>query len=149
MTEPLPQRFRVGAYGLLREADRVLVTRTRTRLGALLNFPGGAVELGEGTTAAVRREFLEETGTAVAVGALAYVTEGYHRSEAYPENQLVKIYWSVERVGPQLPWPAGNGDDVEACLWLTVAELLAPGLVPSLTASDREMVQGLRDRGVW
>ena len=43
-----PSNFRVGAYGLLIEDGRLLLTRTRTRLGAVWNLPGGALELGEG-----------------------------------------------------------------------------------------------------
>jgi 8-oxo-dGTP diphosphatase len=38
-----PSRFRVGAYGILVEDGKVLVTRTITRTAILNNFPGGAV----------------------------------------------------------------------------------------------------------
>ncbi|MHB8420246.1 MAG: NUDIX domain-containing protein [Myxococcales bacterium] len=123
----LPTTFRVGAYGILVEDGKVLLTHTRTRGGLLLNFPGGAVELGEGPLAALRRELREETGLEVAVQGLVHATEGYHPSRDYPENQLIKLYWRVARSGGELRL-SGNGDDVERCVWLPVGELARAGL---------------------
>jgi 8-oxo-dGTP diphosphatase len=139
-----PERFRVGAYGLLVESGQVLVTRTRTRADTVLNFPGGALELGEGALEALHREFAEETGLTVAVRGLAYASEHYHQSPIYPENQLVKIYWFVDRTGGELRLE-GNGDDIEACRWIPKEKLPAAGLTPA----DTEMVIALRDRGLW
>ncbi len=138
-----PSRFRVGAYGLLIEAGEVLITRTVTRSAILNNFPGGALELGESALEALRRELREETGLEVRPLELLHATEGYHRSKDYPESQLIKLYWRVERTGGALEL-GGNGDDVAACLWVPLAELATVGL----TDSDTEAVQRLRERGV-
>jgi 8-oxo-dGTP diphosphatase len=140
----LPERFRIGAYGLLVEGGQVLVTRTKTRAGSVLTFPGGALELGEGTLDALHREMAEETGLRVGIRGLAYASERYYQSPVYPENQLVKIYWFVERLGGEVR-PGGNGDDIEACLWVPTKELLNVGLTPA----DLEMAQALHERGVW
>ena len=137
-----PTSFRIGAYGFLRENDRVLVTRTRTVLGPVTNFPGGALELGEGALDALRREFIEETGLEVKPIGLAYASEGYHQSEGYPENQLIKIYWFVERVGGTLR-PEGNGHDVEAAYFVAIDALGGEGL----TSADAEAVAALRAGG--
>jgi mutator protein MutT len=139
-----PERFRVGAYGLLLENGRVLVTRTKTRAGTILNFPGGALELGEGALDALHREFAEETGLTVAVRGLAYASERYHQSPVYPENQLVKIYWFVERTGGELR-THGNGDDIEECRWIDKRSLPTIGLTPA----DTEMVLALSNRQLW
>jgi ADP-ribose pyrophosphatase YjhB (NUDIX family) len=138
-----PSSFRIGAYGFLREQDRLLVTRTRTVLGTVTNFPGGALELGEGALDALRREFIEETGIEVRPLRLAYASEAFHQSEAYPENQLVKIYWFVERVGGTLH-PGGNGHDVEAAYFIPIDELDRAGL----TSADAEAVTALRASGL-
>jgi 8-oxo-dGTP pyrophosphatase MutT (NUDIX family) len=137
-----PRRFRVGAYGLLRLEDSLLVTRTRTVLGTITNFPGGALELGEGALDALRREFVEETGLEVLPGSLAYASERYHQSPAYPENQLVKLYWFVEQVGGTLQ-PEGNGDDIEAVYYVPIADLDRAGLTPS----DEDAVAALKTAG--
>jgi 8-oxo-dGTP pyrophosphatase MutT (NUDIX family) len=140
----LPSRFRVGAYGLLVEDGRVLITRTRTRTSILQNFPGGALELGEGALEALRREFLEETGLRVRPGQLAHATESFFRSRDYPENQLVKLYWLVTREGGEFR-PEGNGDDVVGCFFAPLATLEED---VGLTASDREAVSAMRLRGL-
>jgi 8-oxo-dGTP pyrophosphatase MutT (NUDIX family) len=137
-----PLRFRVGAYGLLREGDSLLVTRTRTVLGTITNFPGGALELGEGSLDALQREFAEETGVEVRPTGLAHASERYFRSEAYPENQLVKLYWFVEQIGGTLR-PGGNGDDVIAAYFVPIPDLAGAGLTPA----DDEAIAALRARG--
>ena len=134
----------MGAYGLLVEGGQVLVTRTRTRAGSVLNFPGGALELGEGAVEALHRELAEETGLRISVGRLAYASERYHQSAAYPENQLVKIYWFIQRTGGEVR-TEGNGDDIEACLWVPLDQLATVGLTPA----DTEMVTALNERGLW
>jgi 8-oxo-dGTP pyrophosphatase MutT (NUDIX family) len=137
-----PLRFRVGAYGLLRAGDSLLVTRTRTVLGTITNFPGGALELGEGALDALRREFVEETGVEVRPTGLAHASERYFRSEAYPENQLVKLYWFVEQIGGTLR-SDGNGDDVLAAYFVPIADLERAGVTPA----DEEAIAALRARG--
>jgi 8-oxo-dGTP pyrophosphatase MutT (NUDIX family) len=137
-----PSRFRVGAYGLLRAGDSFLVTRTRTALGTITNFPGGALELGEGALDALRREFVEETGLEVRPTHLAYASENYHQSPAYPENQLVKLYWFVEQSGGTLR-PEGNGDDIEAVYFVPIADLEQAGLTPA----DGEAIAALKAAG--
>lgn len=137
-----PDRFRVGAYGILVEDGKVLITRTVTRSGILNNFPGGALELGEGALDALRRELREETGLEVRPLELLYATEGYFRSHDYPENQLVKLYWRVERTGGTLSL-GGNGHDVAGCFWAPVDGLAEVGL----TASDAEAARRLSEEG--
>jgi 8-oxo-dGTP pyrophosphatase MutT (NUDIX family) len=139
----LPSRFRVGAYGLLVEEGRILITKTRTRTGVLHNFPGGALELGEGALEALQREFLEETGLRVRPRALAHASEAFYRSRDYPENQLVKLYWLVARDGGDLR-AEGNGDDVVGCFWSPLEALEEAGL----TSSDLEAVRAIRARGL-
>ncbi len=59
------RRFSCRIYGILRDGNRVLLTRSRFRDSTFVNFPGGGVEIEEAPGEALRREFAEETGLEV------------------------------------------------------------------------------------
>ena len=63
------KRRRIGAYGLCRDGDRVLLVRSSaaTDVPGVWQLPGGGLEHGEHPADAVTREFLEETGLGVEV----------------------------------------------------------------------------------
>ncbi len=59
-------------------------------------LPGGHVELGEGTEAAMLREFLEETGLRVQVDRVVGV---YSDPKRDPRGHTVSVAYSLRRVG--------------------------------------------------
>lgn len=65
-----PQNFR--AYGLLRRGPRVLIAAEYVGKVFCWKFPGGGVKDDESAEAAIMREFQEECGLAVTVGALLH-----------------------------------------------------------------------------
>jgi ADP-ribose pyrophosphatase YjhB (NUDIX family) len=69
---PAPERIsRVAAYGLVRDGDRVLLTRLgRSMHKGLWTLPGGGLDFGERPVEAVVRELHEETGLDVQVDEL-------------------------------------------------------------------------------
>ncbi len=69
---PAPERIsRVAAYGLVRDGDRVLLTRLgRSMHKGLWTLPGGGLDYGERPVDAVVRELHEETGLDVRVDDL-------------------------------------------------------------------------------
>ena len=69
---PAPERIsRVAAYGLVRDGDRVLLTRLgRSVHRGLWTLPGGGLDYGERPVDAVVRELHEETGLDVRVDEL-------------------------------------------------------------------------------
>ncbi|MBI4371375.1 MAG: NUDIX hydrolase [Elusimicrobia bacterium] len=129
---PATVRFSCRIYGVLREGDKVLLTRSRFRGSEFVNFPGGGVEIGESPADALRREFAEETGLEVRRVRVLYASEGLHLSTQAP-IQIVSAYWLVERAGGALR-PGGNGDDVLDLFWADPARLPLDEMFPS----DRE-----------
>jgi 8-oxo-dGTP diphosphatase len=84
----------------------------------LWNLPGGRQRPGELLDAALRREFLEETGLAVEVGSLQYVAESYDPlARTHFTNACFAVYADGE---PHLP--PGDAHAV-ALAWVTRDEL--------------------------
>jgi 8-oxo-dGTP pyrophosphatase MutT (NUDIX family) len=100
-TEALPIKFTIRIYGILMDsAKRVLLSDEFIRGQYFTKFPGGGLELGEGTRDCLRREFKEETGLNVLVSAHIYTTDYYQRSAFNPQDQVLSIYYFVEPLEP-------------------------------------------------
>lgn len=119
---PKVQKFRVALYGVLVESNQVLMANTRVPSGIITNFPGGGLELGEAPLDAVAREFQEETGLTVVVKELLFCSQNFQQNPEYPTEQLMHIFYRVERVGGELI-TQGNNDDVASVEWATLQEL--------------------------
>ncbi len=85
----------IRVTGLLVEDDRILLVKEHLRERTHWNLPGGRLEAGETMAEALRREMREETGLAVSVGDLLYVTDRF-RSLG---NQTVDMSFLVRRTG--------------------------------------------------
>lgn len=87
--------FRVRAAGVAVHEGRVLVHREEQPSPWTNSaLPGGGVELGESSDAAVVREFREELGVDVRVGRLLWVADNrfVHEGERWHE---IGFYWEV------------------------------------------------------
>jgi ADP-ribose pyrophosphatase YjhB (NUDIX family) len=115
-------KFRVAIYGVLIEGGKVLLTDTRVPSGIITNFPGGGLELGEAPIEAVAREFKEETDLEVSVSELLFCSQRFQQNPEYPHEQLMHIYYRVERLNGTLR-VSGNEDDVDQVSWVSLAEL--------------------------
>ena len=83
--------FKIAAHGLLKKGNRYLVllrSDTDGYMPGYWDLPGGAINFGEDTYAALRREFIEETGLKISIGQilLAY---GYMSGQWRHQFQLV------------------------------------------------------------
>ncbi len=123
------RRFSCRIYGVLRDGDRVLLTRSRFGASTFVNFPGGGVEIEEAPGEALLREFREETGLVVRPVRTLYASEGKHLSTAAP-IQIVSVYWLVERVSGDLRLE-GNGDDVLELFWRSLDALPLSDMFPA------------------
>jgi ADP-ribose pyrophosphatase YjhB (NUDIX family) len=88
--------FNVRVYGILLDSQkRLLVSDEFIRGDYFTKLPGGGLEIGEGTRDGLAREFVEETGISVAVGAHLYTTDFFQISAFNNKDQIISIYYFV------------------------------------------------------
>ncbi|MFN8243373.1 MAG: NUDIX hydrolase [Ferruginibacter sp.] len=93
--------FNIRVYGILmNELKQVLVSDELIRGAYITKFPGGGLELGEGTRDCLRREFMEEMNLRVSVEEHLYTTDFYQRSAFNPDHQIISIYYYVKALEP-------------------------------------------------
>ena len=86
--------FNVRVYGiLLDEQNRLLVSDEFVRGEYFTKLPGGGLEFGEGTREGLEREFVEETGLKVTIGAHLYTTDFFQISAFNKKDQIISIYY--------------------------------------------------------
>ena len=88
--KPAP-RTRVTALGLMRRSDgRLLLERgmDAAKGEAFYRAPGGGVEFGEYAAAALRREFMEELGSACGSAPCARPSRIFSSMKAFPATRL-------------------------------------------------------------
>jgi 8-oxo-dGTP diphosphatase len=91
----------VRVYGiLLGEHKKVLVSDEYIRGSYYTKFPGGGLELGEGTRDCLRREFMEEMNLKVEPGDHIYTTDFYQQSAFNTTQQILSIYYFVTPLEP-------------------------------------------------
>lgn len=91
--------FRPACYGILIENGSILLTELPET--DALTLPGGGVEPGEGTDDTVIREFREETGLSVRVGAVLG-TDTYARDVDGMYKHSLRLIFAVTRTGGRL-----------------------------------------------
>ncbi|MBE1485037.1 NUDIX hydrolase [Plantactinospora soyae] len=138
----MDRRRRIGAYGLCRDGDRVLLARGSgtSAFPGVWQLPGGGIEHGEHPVAAVLREFAEETGLSVEVTGLRAVLADVVRlagTEGPVAEHTDRIVYDVARPGgvpatdpdgrPPHVDPDGGSD---AVAWFGPGELAGLALMP-------------------
>lgn len=89
--------FNLRVYGvLINDKQQILVSDEYIRGKYYTKFPGGGMEIGEGTRDCLKREFKEEMDLLVDVGAHLYTTDYYQQSAFNPEQQIISIYYYVQ-----------------------------------------------------
>lgn len=91
----------IRVYGILiNEARQILVSDEYIRGSFYTKFPGGGMELGEGTRDCLKREFVEEMGLAVEVLDHIYTTDFFQPSAFNRAHQILSIYYQVRALEP-------------------------------------------------
>lgn len=89
--------FNIRVYGLLLKSPDLVLVTDEIRFGQLMTkFPGGGLEIGEGTRDCLKREFNEELGIAISTKEHFYTTDFYQESAFVSvPMQLISIYYFV------------------------------------------------------
>lgn len=91
----------VRVYGILiNDQKQVLVSDEYIRGDYFTKFPGGGLELGEGTRDGLKREFLEELNLKVEIGDHIYTTDIYQQSAFNSAHQILSIYYFAHALEP-------------------------------------------------
>ena len=91
----------IRVYGILMDnMKRVLVSDEYIRGNYFTKFPGGGLELGEGTKDCLKREFKEETGLEVTIGEHIYTTDYYQKSAFNQSQQIIAVYYFAKSIHP-------------------------------------------------
>lgn len=89
----------VRVYGILiNNQNQILLSDENIRGNFYTKFPGGGLEIGEGTRDCLKREFKEEMNLAVEVREHFYTTDFYQQSAFNPEHQIVSVYYQVDTI---------------------------------------------------
>ncbi|MCY7421454.1 MAG: NUDIX domain-containing protein [Chitinophagaceae bacterium] len=89
-------KYTVRVYGVLIDnQNRILVSDEFIRGSYFTKFPGGGLELGEGTRECLQREFKEETNLDVIIGDHIYTTDFFQVSAFNNTDQIISIYYEV------------------------------------------------------
>ena len=93
--------FNIRVYGILvNDKKQILVSDEFIRGKYYTKFPGGGLELGEGTRDCLKREFKEEMNLQVNIGEHIYTTDYYQISAFNPDHQIISIYYFVNALEP-------------------------------------------------
>jgi 8-oxo-dGTP diphosphatase len=133
-----PPHTRIGVGGVLLREGRVLVNKAFYR--PKFTLPSGYVDLGEPVETALVREFEEETGVRVKVGALLLVR---HKVVGPGESDLY-LAFRVDRLDGE---PSARPPEIEAFREVPVAEAVAAGWISDL--SRRAIRLAARRSGDW
>ncbi|MEO6135169.1 MAG: NUDIX domain-containing protein [Ginsengibacter sp.] len=93
--------FNVRVYGIMiNDQQQILVSDEFIRGKYYTKFPGGGLEMGEGTRECLKREFQEEMNLEIEVTQHLYTTDFYQQSAFNPEHQIISIYYYVRALEP-------------------------------------------------
>jgi len=93
--------FNIRVYGIvITDNKQVLVSDEFIRGAYITKFPGGGLELGEGTRDCLKREMKEEMNLEVEIGDHIYTTDYFQMSAFNPAHQIISIYYFVKPLEP-------------------------------------------------
>ena len=126
------RRFNIRVYGLLiNENDQVLLSDELIKGKQTTKFPGGGLELGEGTVQCIIREMKEECKVDVTVLEHFYTTDFFVQSEFDEDSQILSIYYllscpqwqSIATSSKKFDFVVKPGLDAESFRWVDVRAL--------------------------
>lgn len=93
--------FNLRVYGILINAQgQILVSDEYIQGAYYTKFPGGGLEIGEGTRDGLKREFMEEMNLRVDVQDHFYTTDFFQPSAFRKGDQIISVYYFVQPLEP-------------------------------------------------
>ena len=91
--------FNVRVYGLLiNDRDEILITDEQEFGMQFTKFPGGGLEIGEGLTDGLKREFLEECNAEIEILGHFYTTDFFVMSAFNNSQQIISVYYKIKNI---------------------------------------------------
>jgi len=119
------QVTRIAAYGLVTDADRILLCRISDQLpqhAGSWTLPGGGLEFGEHPASAMEREVQEETGLIVRSAGLAGIDSLVIERDGTSFHSI-RILYFTQHLGGDLSNEADGTTD--RCDWHCAGDVLA------------------------
>ena len=109
------KKFNVRVYGLCVNAKgEILLVKESYAGRTFTKFPGGGLEMGEGSIECLKREFQEELHWDIDEISHFYTTDFYQPS-AFDDSQIISLYYRIARFGEILKF--------DNFFWKPIAEL--------------------------
>jgi 8-oxo-dGTP pyrophosphatase MutT (NUDIX family) len=90
-------KFNIRVYGILiNQQQEILLVNEQIGDFKFTKFPGGGMELGEGTIECLKREFIEEINLPIEIENHFYTTDFFQPSAFKNSDQLIAIYYKVK-----------------------------------------------------
>ena len=115
----MPTHFNVRVYGIWLQDGQALVNEELIKGRKVIKFPGGGLELGEGTIQGLKREWKEELNLDIEVTDHFYTTDFFQQS-AFDDSQVISIYYFVQARADSVIL---NLEKNERTYWLALDEL--------------------------
>ncbi len=128
--------FNIRVYGLLIDKQNRILLSDEYRLNRFMTkFPGGGLQVGEGTVDCLKREFREEMNQDIEVLEHFYTTDFFQKTIGLdPPMQLINIYYKVVLKGA-IKFAAHSEimdipkiDGAQALRWASIMEMNAEDL---------------------
>lgn len=113
--------FNIRIYGLLVEANQLLIIREPFAGMIIDKFPGGGLEYGEGTIECLKREFKEELNLEIQVERHFYTQDFFLQSRFDPEEQIFMVYYKVST--PDIQQLKVLDPEIEKLIWIDLDEI--------------------------
>lgn len=141
MRREYPEAPIVGVGGIIFKGDTVLIVKRAQEPGnGEWSLPGGAVELGETLSHALKREILEEVSIDIEVGGLVRVLD---RIVHDPQKRVQYHYVIIDYWGRTISGELRPASDVSDARFVTIDQLKKMGVHPLVEETVR-IAMGMR-----
>lgn len=97
MSDPVLKHFNIRVYAIIvNDRNEILISDEVFRGIRMTKFPGGGLDLGEGTIDCLKREAMEEFGQEIEILSHFYTTDYFQRALFFEDQQLISIYYRAK-----------------------------------------------------